>query len=82
MNAKSTGTQAAIQSEWIDRYINEVGRRLSGGQRAKVRVKLNALGRRILKARHRLRVDFVATQKLGAGKTKVLLKKTLTVRTR
>jgi hypothetical protein len=50
---------------------------LHGGQSAKVSVKLNALGKRLLKGKRKLRVDFTATQKLPGGKTKVLTKKTL-----
>jgi streptogramin lyase len=53
---------------------------LHGGQTAKVTVKLNALGRRILKGKHKLKVDFTATEKLAGGKTKVLSKKTLTMK--
>jgi hypothetical protein len=53
---------------------------LSGGQRAKVTVKLNKLGKRILKGKHKLKIDFTATQKLANGKTKTVTKKTLTLR--
>ncbi|MCW2993062.1 MAG: hypothetical protein JWQ18_557 [Conexibacter sp.] len=53
---------------------------LSGGQSAKVSVKLNALGKRILKGKHKLVVVFSATQKLAGGKTKSIIKKTLTLR--
>jgi len=53
---------------------------LSGGQRAKVTIKLNALGKRILKKKHKLRIDFTATQTLDGGKTKVVVKKTLTLK--
>lgn len=55
---------------------------LHGGQSAKVTVKLNALGKRILKAKKRLRVDFTATQTLAGGKTKLVSKKTLTLKSR
>jgi len=55
---------------------------LHGGQSAKVTVKLNALGKRILKAKKRLRVDFTATQTLAGGKTKLVGKKTLTLKSR
>lgn len=53
---------------------------LSGGQKAKVTIKLNALGKRILAKKKRLRIDVVATQKLDNGKTRVVLKKTLTMK--
>ncbi len=55
---------------------------LQGGQSAKVTVKLNALGRRILKAKKKLKVDFSATQTLAGGKTKVVSRKTLTLKSR
>ena len=55
---------------------------LRGGQSAKVTVKLNALGRRILKAKRKLKVDFTATQTLAGGKTKLVTKKTLTLKSR
>jgi hypothetical protein len=53
-----------------------------GGQSAKVTVKLNRLGRRILKGKHKVKVVFTATQKLPGGKTRTLTRKTLTIRTR
>jgi streptogramin lyase len=55
---------------------------LHGGQKAKVTVKLNKLGKRILKGKHKLKIDFTATQKLANGKTKTIAKKTLTLRSR
>jgi sugar lactone lactonase YvrE len=55
---------------------------LHGGQTAKVTVKLNTLGKRILKGKHKLKVVFTATQKLPSGKTKLLTNKTLTLRSR
>ncbi|MCW2984817.1 MAG: hypothetical protein JWR63_2387, partial [Conexibacter sp.] len=53
---------------------------LHGGQSAKVTIALNRLGRRILKGKHKLKVDFTATQKLAGGKTKVLTRRTLTMK--
>jgi streptogramin lyase len=53
---------------------------LHGGQHAKVTVKLNSLGKRILKGKHKLKIVFTATQKLANGKTKTITKKTLTLR--
>jgi streptogramin lyase len=53
---------------------------LHGGQKAKVSVKLNTLGKRILKGKHKLVVVFSASQKLANGKTKTVTKKTLTLR--
>ena len=53
---------------------------LNGGQKAKVTIKLNSLGKRILAKKKRLRIDVVATQKLESGKSKVVLKKTLTMK--
>jgi streptogramin lyase len=53
---------------------------LHGGQKAKVTVKLNKLGKRILKGKHKLKIVFTATQKLANGKTKTVVKKTLTLR--
>jgi hypothetical protein len=53
---------------------------LRGGQKAKVTVKLNKLGRRILKGKHKLVVVFTARQKLADGKTKTITKKTLILR--
>jgi streptogramin lyase len=55
---------------------------LHGGQTAKVTVKLNKLGKRILKGKHKLKIDFSATQKLANGKTKTVTKKTLTLRSK
>ena len=55
---------------------------ISGGQSKKVTITLNALGKRILKKNKKLKVDFTATQKLANGKTKTVLKKTLTFRKR
>jgi streptogramin lyase len=55
---------------------------LAGGQSAKVTVKLNKLGKRILKGKHKLKVVFSATQKLANGKTKTVTKKTLTLRSK
>jgi streptogramin lyase len=55
---------------------------LHGGQKAKVTVKLNKLGKRILKGKHNLKIDFSATQKLANGKTKTVTKKTLTLRSK
>jgi streptogramin lyase len=55
---------------------------LHGGQKAKVTVKLNKLGKRILKGKHKLKIDFSATQKLANGKTKTVTKKTLTLRSK
>ncbi len=55
---------------------------LHGGQQAKVTVKLNKLGKRILKGKHKLKVVFSATQKLANGKTKTITKKTLTLRSK
>lgn len=55
---------------------------LSGGQSAKVTVKLGKLGKRILKGRGTLKVVFTATQQLSGGKTKVLLKRSLLMRRR
>jgi streptogramin lyase len=53
---------------------------LRGGQKAKVTVTLNKLGKRILKGKGKLKIDFTATQKLANGKTKVLTRKTLTMK--
>jgi hypothetical protein len=53
---------------------------LRGGQSAKVTVTLNKLGRRILKGKRKLKIDFIATQRLANGKTKVLTRKTLTMK--
>jgi hypothetical protein len=53
---------------------------LRGGQKAKVTVTLNKLGKRILKGKHKLVVVFSAQQKLANGKTKTITKKTLTLR--
>jgi streptogramin lyase len=55
---------------------------LHGGQKAKVTVKLNKLGKRILKGKHKLKIVFTASQKLANGKTKTITKKTLTLRSR
>jgi hypothetical protein len=55
---------------------------LKGGQKKKVRVVLGALGKRILAKKGKLVVVFTATQQLAGGKTKVLMKKTLTFRVR
>jgi streptogramin lyase len=55
---------------------------LHGGQNVKVTVKLNKLGKRILKGKHKLKVVFSATQKLANGKTKTVTKKTLTLRSK
>ncbi len=55
---------------------------LKGGQKAKVTIKLNKLGKRILAKKKRLRIDVVAKQKLENGKTKVVLKKTITMKVR
>jgi hypothetical protein len=55
---------------------------LNGGQKAKVTVKLNKLGKRILKGKHKLKVVFSATQKLANGKTKTVTRKTLTLRSK
>jgi hypothetical protein len=55
---------------------------LHGGQKAKVTVKLNKLGKRILKGKHKLKIVFSATQKLANGKTKTITKKTLTLRSK
>ncbi len=53
---------------------------LSGGQKARVTIKLNSLGKRILAKKKRLRIDVVARQKLDNGKTKVVLTKTITMK--
>ena len=53
---------------------------LSGGQKARITIKLNGLGKRILAKKKQLRIDVVATQKLDTGKTKVVLRKTLTMK--
>ena len=53
---------------------------LKGGQRAKVTITLNKLGKRILKAKGRLKVDVVATQRLDGKRTKVVLRKTVTMK--
>jgi streptogramin lyase len=55
---------------------------LKGGQSAKVTVKLNKLGKRILKGKHKLKIVFSATQKLPNGKTKTVTRKTLTLRSK
>ena len=55
---------------------------LNGGQSAKVTVKLNKLGKRILKGKHKLKIVFSATQKLPNGKTKTVTRKTLTLRSK
>ena len=55
---------------------------LNGGQSAKVTVKLNKLGKRILKGKHKLKIVFTATQKLPNGKTKTVTRKTLTLRSK
>ncbi len=55
---------------------------LHGGQKAKVTVKLNKLGKRILKGKHKLKVVFSASQKLANGKTKTVTQKTLTLRSK
>jgi streptogramin lyase len=55
---------------------------LNGGQSAKVTVKLNKLGKRILKGKHKVKVVFSATQKLANGKTKTVTRKTLTIRSK
>jgi streptogramin lyase len=55
---------------------------LQGGQNAKVTVKLNKLGKRILKGKHKLKIVFSATQKLPNGKTKTITRKTLTLRSK
>ncbi len=55
---------------------------LHGGQKAKVTVKLNKLGKRILKGKHKLKIVFSATQKLANGKTKTVTRKTLTLRSK
>lgn len=53
---------------------------LRGGQRAKVTLRLNRLGRRILKGQRRLRVVFTASEKLANGKTRTVSRKNLTMR--
>ena len=53
---------------------------LNGGQKAKVTIKLNSLGKRIVAKQRRLRIDVVATQKLEGGTTRVVLRKTLTMK--
>lgn len=53
---------------------------LKGGQRAKVTITLNKLGKRILKAKGRLKVDVVATQRLDGKRTKVVLRKTVVMK--
>ncbi|MET0604766.1 MAG: hypothetical protein ABW167_22490 [Baekduia sp.] len=55
---------------------------LNGGQSAKVTVKLNKLGKRILKGKHKLKIVFTATQKVAGGKTKTVTRKTLTLRSK
>ena len=55
---------------------------LHGGQKAKVTVKLNKLGKRILKGKHKLKIVFSATQKLSNGKTKTVTRKNLTLRSK
>jgi streptogramin lyase len=55
---------------------------LHGGQKAKVTVKLNKLGKRILKGKHKLKIVFSASQKLPNGKTKTITRKTLTLRSK
>jgi hypothetical protein len=55
---------------------------LNGGQKAKVTVKLNKLGKRILKGKHKLKIVFTAQQKLPNGKTKTVTRKTLTLRSK
>lgn len=53
---------------------------LTGGQSRKVTVTLNALGKRILKKKKKLRIVFTATEQLTGGKAKVLVKRNLTMR--
>ena len=53
---------------------------LKGGETRKVTIELNRLGQRILKRKHAVKVDFVVSQKLAGGRTKVLSRKTLTIR--
>lgn len=53
---------------------------LKGGEKRKVTITLNRLGRRILKAKGSVKVDYIVTQKLANGKTKTLTRKTLTMR--
>ena len=53
---------------------------LRGGQKKKITIKLNKLGQRILKKQGKVKVDFIATEKLANGKTRVVSRKTLMVR--
>jgi hypothetical protein len=53
---------------------------LKGGEMRKVTIKLNKLGQRILEGKHSVKVDLVVSQKLDGGKTKVLSRRTLTVK--
>jgi streptogramin lyase len=53
---------------------------LKGGETRKITIKLNQLGQRILKAKGSLKIDYVVTQKLADGKTKMLTRKTLTMK--
>jgi hypothetical protein len=53
---------------------------LKGGETRKITIKLNRLGQRILKGKHSVKVDFIVSQKVDGGKTRVLSRKTLTVK--
>jgi streptogramin lyase len=53
---------------------------LKGGEKRKVTITLNALGRRILRGKGSFRVDFIVTQKLAGGKTRTVSRRTLTMK--
>ncbi|MXG91321.1 Vgb family protein [Nocardioides flavescens] len=53
---------------------------LTGGQSAKVKIRLNGLGRRILAARGRLKVDVLVSERQPDGSLRKLSTSTLTVR--
>lgn len=53
---------------------------LEGGEKRKVTIRLNPLGRRILEGKGSVKIDYVVTQKLAGGKTKVLSRRTLTMK--
>jgi hypothetical protein len=75
-----SSTKAKHKKKKAPRVLGTKTVTLHGGQKAKVQVKLNALGKRILKGKHKLVVTFTARQKLSGGKTKTLTRKTLTFR--
>ena len=75
------GSTAAKKGKRQPRIIGQKIVTLRGGQSAKVTVKLNALGKRILKKK-KLNVDFTATEPLAGGKTKLVTKRTVVMRRR